>query len=135
MRTKLVIMGVAVLTLSMLSGCSRQDPGQIPPSAEHPLLYPGAQDIQTRSVKDASGYPLQVTSFRLNTDSTAVISFYDENLSKEGWGIGDATSPNKRHYYWIGSCPVYGLDVSVESTNEQPQVVEVVLTLRSEGCR
>ena len=118
--------------LLILNGCSGSGWNlRTPPStAQSPPVYPNASSVQTQTVAWDYPTPKRVTNFNTDAESDTILAYYKEVLTKDGWEVSASDQKGRLHFYWTGGCPVYGIDVIVESvvTKQTSVRLEVIET-------
>jgi hypothetical protein len=115
------------LFLSTLAGCSASQ-GPAPASAEHPPIYPGAQDLQV--AKDTYQPGLQEIRFSTADAVEDVLAFYRGALSKDGWASrADLSDQSRATFDWPREASAgadnYELVVSAQGAARKPTRVTI----------
>jgi hypothetical protein len=132
MKLRILIINM-FLMLGTLVGCSLIGSSQPPPSTQKPPSYPKAQEVQVQTVKGIKGIPAEQTTFTTTDSFESVKDFYKQSLLSDGWAETNyQPSPNGLHFHWIEGCPVYGLDLTLETDDKGQTVVK--LKLQREDC-
>ncbi len=90
-------------------------------------MFSGAQQVQSHEITVPGGEG-KLISYEANADVAAILAFYSDSLTKDGWRGGDTSTANALHYFWVEGCPIHGLDVKVSPVDPQHSKVEITLT-------
>jgi hypothetical protein len=109
-----------LLLLLLLGGtaCTRYPNATPPPSALHPPIYPGAQQVQTRAT--SRGSPGEETIFLSPDVAEKIAAFYSVTLLNDKWTRCGSETPtaNQAEYCWSEGCPGYSLTLTIKSITD-----------------
>jgi hypothetical protein len=133
MRISAVVLCTSVLCVFVLSGCSTSFT-RSPRSWSNVPLYPGAQNVSTEEQprnQSKIGVTTRITRFTTSDGPEAVISFYEDLLSREGWTFDFPLTPEPNTIYAgmhsaeYTKDSVYGLRIIAKESSTGQTEVEV----------
>lgn len=122
-----VLVFMSVLGLFMLTSCYYQNNATAPKSAQNPPLYPDARAVQTQMVPNDKPKPTRVITFETSARPDAVMAYYKDALTRDGWGVESSQSKSETHFYWVDGCPVFGMTISTTLNVDGQTAVRLVL--------
>ena len=134
MKLSLLLVALAVSAVAGLAAC-------VPPRTNYPRAtrtaaptippYPAAQGVQVRVEQRANnqpGYPTHITTFQTADPPEAVIRFYRDGLTKQGWTVRGQIDQRFLLLTNREACPLYGLEINVQPAGTGATDVEWKLT-------
>jgi hypothetical protein len=122
---------VSVFTLYIMS----YDSPDLPPSAQGPLIYVGAENLTRREESEFPGTHIEIVTFHSKDNPEEIFAFYREHLKQDAWILRSVGPYNERYTLVVGdaseafhSAPTFYFEVEARAKVGRTDVEVALVT-------